>query len=268
MSDLDIYSQSLGQGQSLVLLHGWGVNSGVWDSLITELSAKYRVTVIDLPGFGRSHKAMLKEYTLNSVSKAIAHLIPPDSILLGWSLGGLIANNIALERLASISALVTVASSPKFVSGDQWRGIQPDILQMFQQQLQADFLKTLERFIAIQAMGSASAALDIRSLVKAIGQHPIPAKEALIAGLSLLETVDLRSQLSQIKVPVLCAYGKLDTLVPKKSHSTIKNLYSNSEMYVFEQASHAPFISHPQEFISMLSRFIGSLSSLGNSDEE
>ena len=87
-------------GPSLVLLHGWAFNSDIFLSLINKYKNNYRITVIDLPGHGRSPDI---EGDIETWCNEIIKLIPEKSILLGWSLGGLlsifIANQIKLNEL-------------------------------------------------------------------------------------------------------------------------------------------------------------------------
>jgi len=49
-----LYVEQRGQGPDLVLLHGWGLNLRVWDTLTDELASGFRVIAVDLPGHGRS----------------------------------------------------------------------------------------------------------------------------------------------------------------------------------------------------------------------
>ncbi|WP_416306834.1 pimeloyl-ACP methyl ester esterase BioH [Neptunicella sp. SCSIO 80796] len=255
-----VFSCRQGSGHDLVLLHGWGVNSGVWSSLIELISTDFRITCIDLPGFGGSSDCLPEQYNLASVSDLIVPHIPSNSVILGWSLGGLVASHIAINAKVPLRGLINVASSPKFVATDNWPGISSQVLQMFTQQLNGDFTKTLDRFLAIQAMGSDSARQDVKALKKSIVQHPQPATEALYGGLNILQTADLRADLAQLTLPVLNCYGKLDSLVPQKAHLPITQLYPPThQTEVFAKASHAPFISAQQDFAKRVVKFMHSI---------
>lgn len=251
----ELFTQSRGQGKDLVLLHGWGLNSGVWEPLIGHLSTDFRVTTIDLPGFGRNVDAMPEDYSIEEVARQVAEHLPSDCILLGWSMGGLVAQQIALTSPQCLNHLVLVASSPHFPNRKNWPGIKPQVLSMFQQQLQRDFAKTLDRFLAIQALGSPSARADIRLIRDCIEHYPLPAPQALVAGLQLLAEVDLRKQIGQTVVPTTRIYGRLDSLVPKQAIANIAALHPQCHSKVMEHAAHAPFISHPQSFAELLRQF-------------
>lgn len=250
-----LFSQSRGRGPALVLLHGWGLNSGVWEPLLQHLAADFRVTCIDLPGFGRNADVHLADYSVSALAQMLEPCLPDNAIVLGWSMGGLVAQQLALRYPHKFAKLVVVASSPCFQQQQDWPGIQPQVLRMFEQQLERDFGKTLERFLAIQALGSVTAKKDIKLIRQCIEQYPQPHPNALRGGLSLLSTVDQRQQLATIKLPTLRIYGRLDSLVPQQAVAKIAQLQPHCHSEVIAHASHAPFISHAEEFAHLLRDF-------------
>ena len=89
---------------------------------------------------------------------------------------------------------------------------------------------------------------DIKLLRELVLQFPIPTKTTLEESLKLLETVDHRDNLIDISMPYLRMYGKLDGLVSRKAIEPINVLSPDSDVVIIKKASHAPFISHPEEF--------------------
>jgi len=251
-----LFVETRGQGANLVLIHGWGLNSGVWESISHELEQHYRLTMIDLPGFGRNADKLPSNYDLTSVTSMVKSCLPDKCSILGWSLGGLVAQQLAIELGENITKLILTATSPKFNQSDQWLGIKPNVLNIFEQQLERDFLKTLDRFMAIQALGSPSAKQDIKRIKAHIESYPIPATEALRAGLGILADSDLRDNIAQIQAHTLRLYGRLDSLVPVAAVPLIAKLQPNSKSHIFAHASHAPFVSHPVEFIEQIRKFL------------
>lgn len=249
----------------IVLLHGWGLNSGVFDQIAPLLAQTMQVQLIDLPGFG--HNASIP---LGELEEAVAHLaamIPDNAIVLGWSLGGLLAQQLALSYPHKVAKLITVASTPHFMAevhteGDvdnnrgDWLGIAPKVLLQFETQLARDYQKTVQRFLAIQAMGSISAKQDMQSLKQAIEAYPVPCEASLLQGLKLLQQVDLREDIGLITQPTLRIYGRLDSLVPQRVVAAIQALQPESQSVVMEHVSHAPFISNKVEFCEIVRRFI------------
>ncbi|OHU86359.1 MULTISPECIES: pimeloyl-ACP methyl ester esterase BioH [Pseudoalteromonas] len=238
---------------SLVFLHGWGMNKAVWQVCIEELSTHYSgdIHCLNLPGFGGADLPQ-GEYTLASVAGTLAKKIAPNSVIVAWSLGGLVALYLAKHYPEKVSKLVMLASTPYFVESTNWAGIKEHVLDDFKQQLSQDSNKTIERFLAIQAMGSEHAKEDIKQLRILLKKHPQPHEEALSAGLDMLKTQDLRQTFSQLQQPVFGFFGRLDALVPKKVCSKMAQLNPSFKYEIAPKASHAPFISHRAEFISYL----------------
>lgn len=254
---MSVSVERFGQGPDLVLLHGWGMNGAVWHGIVPALASRYRVHLVDLPGFGNSPLAEGVGYNLPWLAEQVATVLPEKCHLLGWSLGGLVASQLALSHPERLHSLITVASSPCFMARDEWPGIAPKVLTGFNQMLTGDFKQTIERFLAIQAMGSEHARDDIRQLRHWLAERPAPQLAALEAGLGLLAEVDLRDELTPLSLPWLRIYGRLDSLVPKASIPLLDERYPASRSVVLEKASHAPFISHPQQFIEIIEHFVG-----------
>lgn len=257
MTQVDkIHWQSLGQGPDLVLLHGWGMNAAVWSEIAEPLSRHFRVHLVDLPGYGLSAHCAVTDW--QHLQSQLLDQAPDKAIWLGWSLGGLVATQLALSAPERVSHLITVASSPRFsaLTESQWRGIAPEILDQFSQQLQSDFQQTIERFMALQAMGSITAKRDAQTVRQAVLSRPAPCQQALEQGLDWLAQIDLREQLVNIHQPFLRLYGRLDGLVPKATATNVNRLHPDSEWVIFAQSSHAPFITEPDEFYNTLIRFV------------
>ncbi len=247
---------STGDGLPVVLIHGWGLNSGVWQPCVDLLRNNYQVITVDIPGFGINADVVLTPYTLENIAKHIQAVVGKPAVYIGWSLGGLIATQIALSFPKAVKALVTVASSPCFVEQDNWPGIQQEVLTLFHRQLEQNTQKTIDNFLKIQAMGSPHIRHDIKLIRDLVMQYPLPSKQTLDQSLQFLEQVDQRASLADIEVPFLRLYGKLDGLVPKAVMPLVQHLASKSEQHVFTKASHAPFISDLDDFVAVLSQWI------------
>lgn len=247
----DLWWHTAGEGKThLVLLHGWGLNAGVWDCIVPELSAHFTLHLVDLPGYGRS--GGFGAMTLAEMAERVLAQAPGKAVWLGWSLGGLVASQAALMAPERVQALVTVASSPCFAARENWPGIKPEVLAGFQQQLSEDFQRTVERFLALQTMGTETARQDARRLKSTVLALPMPSTEVLNGGLEILKTADLREPLTALRIPHLRVYGHLDGLVPRKIVPLLDNVWPQSESQVFDKAAHAPFISHPARFCEAL----------------
>lgn len=242
----------------LVLLHGWGLNHAVWQQSLPQLTGQFNVLTPDLPGFGLAVNYP-EPYTLSDVAEMVAAQIPVGSLVLGWSLGGLVATQIALEYPEKVRALALVASSPCFVGSEDWPGMAPLVLQQFAAALAKDVALTIDRFLAIQALGSATARQEIKLLKQALLTLPLPQAAALAGGLKVLAEDDLRPRLAELQMPVAGCFGRLDSLVPVAMLQHLQLLLPNAALTILPKASHAPFISHPLEFSQWLQHWTQSL---------
>lgn len=238
----------------LVLLHGWGMNQAVWQQWTPLLQSDWQVHTLDLPGFGLS-KDCPNPYNLAALAEQLQPQLPPKAVLCGWSLGGLVAIELAKRYPQQVTALALLAASPCFMAQTDWPGMSARIFSQFQQQLSHNIPLTIQRFLAIQAMGSPSAKDDIKQLRQAILQLPEPQPAAVVGGLELLQRCDLRAELAGLTMPVYAAYGRLDTLVPIAAEPALQQLIPAVRTHCFAHASHAPFISHPVESAAWLRQF-------------
>jgi pimeloyl-[acyl-carrier protein] methyl ester esterase len=180
---------------------------------------------------------------------------PEKAIWGGWSLGGLLATQFALDHPGKVTKLICVASTPKFVKEAHWPGMDAPLLNTFAQQLEVDYEATLMRFLILQFYGQPHNKKMIQWLQSSLFRYGKPTVSTLQAGLNLLGTTDLRNALSQLTCPVLYLLGKLDRLVPSQIATLLRQLNSNSRVVIFPKASHAPFLSHEDEFLTEIRRF-------------
>jgi len=225
-----LYSHTTGTGPDLVLLHGWGFNAELFNNLIDQYQDQYRITKIDLPGHGRSDEAA---GGIDEWSDEIIKILPNNPILLGWSLGGLLAINIATK--IKLSKLIIVASTPNFVQNSDWQyGIDADNFQQFSNTLKRNLSKGLKRFVSLQTQNKT----QLKVLNQSIDQFPA-STAALNQGLDILLSTDLINEFKQLNIPIIAILGDHDTLVPRQ----ISRWYA--EMNIKTQVlntGHLPFL--------------------------
>ena len=253
---MNLFTSTTGTGPDLVLLHGWGMNGDVWEGVLPALSKNFRTTIVDLPGCGRSLDCPA-DYSLQNLSAALNDVIPPQSSLVGWSLGGMIATQFALDQPNKIKKLSLVASAPQFVRDETWPdGTDAEVLDSFADGLKQSYQKTINRFIAIQAMGSDHAREEQRTLRERVFRHGNPQPAALEGGLNILRHANLRPHLSEITCPTLLITGEHDSLFRRAAAEKTQSLFSNANLSIIPGAGHAPFLSHPNIFIAALNNFL------------
>jgi pimeloyl-[acyl-carrier protein] methyl ester esterase len=245
----------LGTGRELVMLHGWGMNSSVWSDFACELAFANRVTLIDLPGHG--HSPFQGQQALTGWAEACLEAAPPRAVWLGWSLGSIVALQAARLAPERVAGLLLVAGMPRFVQDDDWpHAMEPRTLDLFIQALGDDHTKTLERFLALQMLGSDLAQETLRRLKRRLRERPDPQPAALEAGLDLLKSADLRPALKGLACPTAWLYGDRDTLAPAKASEQLRAWLPQASTRVIPGAAHTPFLSHPTETRSAVNRFL------------
>lgn len=237
-----LYNRTVGQGRALVLLHGWGFNAELFTALIERYKNQYCITVVDLPGHGRSDeiKGGMEEWC-NEIIK----ILPQNPILLGWSLGGLLAINIANK--IKISGLILVATTPKFVRSNDWvYGIDTDNFHQFSDALSLNLAKGLKRFVSLQTNDKT----QLKTLNQSINALPASTK-ALNQGLEILLNSDFRHLFKQLKAPVQIILGNRDTLVPANIAHWYEHLSTSESSVKIKRigvtildTGHLPFL-HP-----------------------
>jgi len=225
----------------LVLLHGWGMDRQVFTPWLPALEEDFLVDFWDLPGHGkRPCPGWDWEMELSALHDFLAKLAAPP-ILLGWSLGGLLALALALRPQPPIAGLTLVASSPCFAQRRDWSaGIPTAQLQAFARELATDAAAVRRRFLALQVLGDAEA----RRQLPRVEDWPLPDPVCLQAGLGFLEQQDLRSSLRPLLFPVLLLAGDYDRIVPPAASGYLHGALPGSVLRRLP-TGHAPFLSQP-----------------------
>lgn len=248
---MSLCTRTRGEGRDLVLLHGWGLHGGIFDALTDALVTRYRITQVDLPGHGCSRGVELSSDPAR-LAADIAAAVPDHAHWLGWSMGGLAALQHAADHPQGPRSMILVAATPRFVADSDWPGMDPCTLDAFAAGLRSDFSGTLHRFLALQVHGTANRTTLLRRLTDQLQRCPTPTAATLTAGLSMLTHTDLRPRLEEVVTPTLLLYGGHDRIVPAAAGAATAQHLHDARLHCFPRAGHAPFLSHPDEFVSVL----------------
>ncbi|MDP2961815.1 MAG: pimeloyl-ACP methyl ester esterase BioH [Sulfurimicrobium sp.] len=251
---MSLHVEVTGSGPDLALIHGWGMHGGIWDGVSAELARQFQVHALDLPGYGTS--AACQPCDLATLAQMVAEALPTVTHVIGWSLGGLVAQRWALDHPRQVRRLMLVGSSPCFVQRSDWaNGIDPVILQTFAQDLDSDYAGTLLRFLSLQARNGESLRTVMKYLRAALFAKGRPSAEVLKAGLNVLLDTDLRGEVENLTMPLAILHGERDMLAPVAAAQWIKTQVDGARLEVIPGCAHAPFLSHPETFLRVAKEF-------------
>ena len=253
---MSLYIEQTGSGPDLVLIHGWGAHGGIWSELAANLTDHFRVTVIDLPGSGRS-SPMDKKLSLESMIAEIKTVTPESAVWLGWSLGALIVMALVLNDKDRVKKMILVGGSPCFAKKKDWPfATSGEVLDGFGNMLKTDYRKTLTRFLSLQMGDSDSARQVLRIQRLLLFQHGEPDIKTLAEMLVVLKKTDLRESLSQLDVPTLLIHGDRDTLAPVTAAKYLAQHLPRARLFEIKGAGHAPFLTHSETCVQAIKKFV------------
>ncbi len=263
-----LHYESSGSGPAIVMLHGWGANIFAWHRLVTPLASRFRTIAIDLKGFGASPKPDDGAYSIFDQADRVLDLIRDlelDSfVLAGHSYGGAVSLAVALHpaRTQSIKGLILIgaASYPQDM---------PPALKIMQTPVLAHIgLNMLGPEYQVRAM-LGQLVLDKQIITdEMVTQYARPlndplARKALTETLRQMRPPDIDrfcERYRQIDCPALLIWGREDRIVPLEIGEKLAAALPISSLNVLERCGHIPQEEKPTEVLSLISRFLDSLS--------
>jgi pimeloyl-[acyl-carrier protein] methyl ester esterase len=269
----------------LVLIHGWGLGSAIWAPAVEKIETETphcRVHLIDLPGYSTTrshlHKHAALEHappahalgetppeapppptfteTAARLTEMLRDNLPAGCILCGWSLGSLLALEIARYAPQQIKGLILVGSTPSFTQRTGWRHAQPPaLLDTFTDALRQNAEATLQRFIAVLNQGDAQARTLSRQMTRLLMTSALPDPASLFAGLDWLREFDLRASIPSIATPALLIHGEHDPLMPLAAAQWLESQLPEARLELFAGSAHAPFLADPERFARLAAMF-------------
>ena len=238
-----------GSGAPLILIHGWGNSAAIFSELMTQLSGCHCFAP-DLPGYGTS--TATERIDLAALADDFIRWFDALGLetvtLLGWSLGGMLAQELAARFPARIERLILVATTPRFVVAPNWQfGLADSAVRALARDFKRAPDPTLENFWRRQFHGEGS-----------IPSPRLPQVEpaTALAGLELLRQVDLREKLPRITVPTLVLHGSTDVIIPIAAGRFIAATLPQARFYEVSGCGHAPFLSAVERVSAAIRQFL------------
>lgn len=245
-----------GRGDPLLMIHGWGVNSEIWISLVDELKFFAAVYVVDLPGMGGS--SSISPYTLDNIAKEIMVNVPIKKCnVLGWSLGGQVAMSLAIRMSEFVEKLILMSTTPCFVEKKDWSyGVNKQFFLNFEMEAKQNLNKTLMKFFLIQTRGIDDSKNVMSFLKNTFIEIRDENKSGMHSALNVLKETDLRNEVKKIDKPTLIITGDKDRLTTLKASVWLYEKIKGATLKEIKGANHMPFISHKKIMTESVKKFI------------
>tara|TARA_R110000850_G_scaffold30721_1_gene84856 strand:- start:504 stop:1241 length:738 start_codon:yes stop_codon:yes gene_type:complete len=237
----------------LVFLNGWAASSAMLDSFKSQLPASYDLIILD----------DLYQFELAEIVTKIDELMTADTVLVGWSLGGMLALYYASLRSGKhqAKALILLNASACFLERpDYTEGVKREEFDGLRQVVQAQDSNALVRlFTHLLVDGSQAHKEDRRLLKQVFNAQVLPSWKTLVKGLGFLEVLDLRTILNSIQQPMLCMLGENDALISASLISESSQKNTHFTVKIIPGMGHFPFGMFAEKVTSSIVDYLTSL---------
>ena len=245
-NDIELAYSVEGEGDTVVLLHGWGCDKSIWKSSIEALSSRCRVVAVDFAGFGASQEPTsvwgVEEYT-RSVESLLAELGVVAPTLVGHSFGG------------RVSILYASRNEVKRVVLTDAAGVKPR--RSFSYYRKVYTYKLLKRALPLLIGDKKAQMLLDQRRARSGSSDYNRATPMMRAILSKCVNEDLCRVMPRISAPVMLFWGDKDTATPISDAHTMARLIPDAGLVVAEGAGHFAFLERPELWRASLMNFLG-----------
>ena len=253
--------RSFGSGPPVVMVMGLGGTMGSWDPTVLDsiAAAGHRVVVFDNEGVGRStaRKGLL---TIRRMADTTAGLIKRLRIrradVVGWSMGGMIAQSLAVRHPRLVRRLGLLATAPGDGKGTAPR---PDALRA----LTGGAVNDPTAALALLFPADQTAARDsyvrnilLRRPFEGVAPAAVREKQTAAAGAWLLAQDPDGKRVARLTLPTLVGGGELDPLLPVENQRRLNAVIAGSTLVTYPDASHGFFMQHAADFVPRLTAFL------------
>jgi pimeloyl-ACP methyl ester carboxylesterase len=259
VGDINIYYESHGDGEALLLIMGYGQYSAHWATLIPPFSREYRVISFDNRGTGRSDKPDIP-YTMKMMAddaKGLLDDIGVDSAhVFGVSMGGMIAQEFAVNYPDKVKSLIlgcTLCGGTKAILPT------PEALsfltgpEMAKLSVEERARVTVPWLVSQEFTDKNPEAVELYVAITSKYPTPIHGFACQAQAIAFHDTYD---RLPQITAPTLLIVGSADRIIPAENSRIIASRIPNAELVVLENAGHGFFIDAEAEAASIILDFL------------
>lgn len=214
-SGTKIYYQQRGEGEPLILIMGFGADGGLWEQHVQEYEKHFKCFLIDNRGVGESDQPKGPYNTAMMADDVIAvmnHASVQKAKVAGISMGGAIAQELALRHPDRVSCLVLISTWPKF--NNYTKTVYENLKKLRVTSHPADFMELLQLWIFAPPYYEKNMA-ELKEGQAGAANNPNPQSQNGFEGqLDACIHHDTVDRLLQIKVPTLITVGDMDIFTP------------------------------------------------------
>lgn len=254
---LDLAYGEAGHGPPLVLLHGLGSSRNDWLLQLPTLIARYRTIAVDLRGHGASPApsgSISIALLAADVARLLRRLDAPPAHLLGISLGGAVALQLALDFPELVRSLVLVNTAARFIS-TSWQQRLTGL-----RRVAGVYLYGMDRVaegVAMRLFPRPEQDALRRETVERLGRNNLAAYRATLWAIARF---DVRARLHEIACPTLIVAGDEDTTVPLASKRLLAQRIPHSRLVIIARSGHATPVDQPEAFNRIVVQFLEEIS--------
>jgi 3-oxoadipate enol-lactonase len=236
----------------LVFAHALGTDLSIWDRLLAELGPRYRTLVYDLRGHGRSD-VPAGPYAMGALvrdlERLMDHFAMKDAVVIGVSLGGLVAQGLAVKRLDLVRGLVLSNTAARIGSADLW---QRRIAEVRAMGLAAYAAGAMQRLLGPRFQRHPDEPY-LRCLLTATNPEGWTGCAAAIAG------TDFYTTTASLRLPTLAIAGANDGTTPPDLVRETAELIPGHRFALMRGAGHLPMVEMPAEYAALLATFLSEI---------
>ncbi len=235
-----------GEGQDVLLLHGWGCSTDIWRTVQAGLDKNFRVTSIDFPGFGKSDEPTsvwgVEEYT-RCVEDLIESLQLKNPVLIGHSFGGRVSILLS-SRNSYVSKVVLTGSA----------GVKPQNTKISVSRIFSKIKK-----LSTKIIGEKATEFLVKPFVNSMASEDYKNASGIMKEvLKKVVDEDLQSEMPKIKAPTLLIWGEKDTATPVSDARIMEKLIPDAGLVVFPGCTHYSFLENTPYYLTILDNFLKS----------
>ena len=254
--DINLFYEEVGKAEdSLVLLHGLGMNCGLWRSQIEVFSKEIKTIAVDLRGFGKSSKPdKAGAYAIDSLAEDIAGLIEALSLknchLLGTSMGGFVAQSLALNYPSLIKSLILCHTASEM-------RIPKKVLKERIIALSELSMTEYGKIVCKQACSERASGELKQWVISMIEKNDKSIyTKVLTEG---LRDFNVTESLNSIKLPTLVITGKEDRVLPAENGRKLAKLIPDCQIREIADVGHLGYAEKPEIFNEYVLEFLKNL---------